>query len=67
MPSVFSRPDKPVDVQGKVSGDAELHITVDASGVTKTQTTLNLDGTIGQSATVPSGRNPWSAAGGYAY
>jgi hypothetical protein len=66
-PSVFSRSEKPVDVQGKVSGDAELHITVDASGIAKTQTSLKLDGTIGQSSTVPSGRSPWTKAGGYAY
>ncbi|MDR3421972.1 MAG: hypothetical protein P4L80_12140 [Xanthobacteraceae bacterium] len=59
MPSVFSRPDKPVDVQGKVSGDAELHITVDASGISKTQTSLRLDGTIGRSNVVPSG-DSWS-------
>ena len=67
MPSVFSRPDKPVDVTGKVTGDAELHIKVDASGMADFRTGLRLDGTIGQSNAVPSGRSrpAWGSMNAY--
>jgi hypothetical protein len=41
-------------VTGTVAGEAQLHITVDASGVRETTVPLNLRGNLGQSRVVPS-------------
>jgi hypothetical protein len=45
-------------VEGKVTGEASLHITVDASGVKTMETNVNLNGSLGKSNVVPSSGVP---------
>jgi hypothetical protein len=69
FPWMFHHPDKspPIDIAGEVKGDATLTLNVNVGDKTTTTTAIKLDGSIGTSNTVPSGRSPMSAGGSYSY